>query len=90
MRDNIFILITIAIIGIFGFVIIPNLLPSLETVRLRQTELRKVQIISVDEKGNELWRVYDEDIGRYIYYMPKGEASWNEPSGKSSTPMEVR
>ena len=76
-------------IGVLAFTVFPNL-PSVETIHLRQVQQRKAQIISVDEKGNELWRVYDEEIGRYIYYMPKGETSWKVPSGKTSEPMGVR
>ncbi len=51
-------------------------------------ERRKAQIISVDKNGNELWRVYD--LGRYIYYMPKGETSWQIYEGKSLEQMGVK
>ncbi len=81
--------VVIALIGIVTFLIILNL-PGFDEVSVRQEELRKAQIISVDEKGNELWRVYDEEVGRYIYYMPKAETSWKEPYGKSTRPMGVQ
>ncbi len=63
-------------------------IPAIISQRPQSIEdFRKAQIISTDEKGNELWRVYDN--GRFIYYMPNGETSW-EGSGKGSHPMEVK
>ncbi len=58
-----------------------------EDLVMRVEQERKAQIISVDAEGNKLWRVYDK--GRYIYYMPKGETSW-ESGGKSSNTMGVK
>lgn len=84
------IIIVVLIIGFCAAILIPRLINVSTDVQARQEELRKPQIISIDEEGNKLWRVYDKDTMKYIYYMPKGETSWREPSGKSSIPMGVK
>ena len=77
------IMLVVSIIALFAAIIVPVLTMDTEPI----DEYRKSQIVSTDEQGNELWRTFDN--GRFIYYMPNGETSW-DGGGKGSNPMGVK
>ncbi len=79
-------MIVIAIVALLAAIAIPNLLRASGMDRVN--ERRKAQIISIDEEGNKLWRVWDDQRG-FVYYMPHGETSW-DGGGKGSNPMGVK
>ncbi len=78
------VMVVMAIIGILACISIPAIMNQRPQ---SMEEFHKAQVISTDEKGNELWRVYDN--GRFVYYMPNGETSW-DGGGKGSNPMGVK
>jgi len=80
------IIIVMIIASFVGFMIIVNL--PFEKMDAMDRERKKAQVISTDENGNKLWRVWDSGNG-FIYYMPNGQTSW-EGSGKGSHPMGVK
>lgn len=77
------IFLVIAIIALISAIFIPYLLP-----KNKIEEYRKAQIVSIDEEGNKLWRVWDN--GKFIYYLPRGETSWEVQNGKSNIKMGVK
>ncbi len=71
-----------------GALLLLNMINA-DTINAMDRKRKKAQVISIDKKGNELWRVYDKQTSRFIYYMPKGSTSWDVNSGKVSKPMGV-